>query len=141
MNAARPLIVRVLKLGTLFSIISALVAGFYFGPPSAISSLVGSALAAANFALLAQLVAALLDDKNPTKSRAALFLSVKFAALVTIIGLLIRYEIVRGGALMAGVSALIAAIVVVGLFQPPNVDPSLTASESTAAEPDSEVKS
>ena len=42
---------------------------------------------------------------------------------LTIIGLLIRYEIVRGGALMAGVSALIAAIVAVGLFQPPDVDP------------------
>jgi hypothetical protein len=138
MNAARPLITRVLKLGIVFSLLCSLVMGVYYGPHSAVSSLVGSVLAAANFALLAQLVAALLDEGNRTKSRAALFLSIKFIALVTIIGLLIRYEIVRGGALMAGVSALVAAIVVVGLFQPPDVDPTSASSGTSGATPTTE---
>lgn len=122
-TSARPLIARVLKLGTVFSLVCAAITGYLHGIPSALSSLVGSGLAAANFALLAQLVSALLDDRNPTKTRAGLFLSVKFLALVTVIGLLIRFELVRGGALMAGVSALVGAIVVVGLFQPSDETP------------------
>jgi ABC-type dipeptide/oligopeptide/nickel transport system permease subunit len=115
---AQTLIQRVLIASVVFGAIAAALMGYYYGPRSAISSLVGSVIAVANFALLAKLATAMLDENNPQRKRAGIWLGVKFVALVTIVGVLVINHIVRGGAFMAGVSAVVAAIALVGLCNP-----------------------
>ncbi len=113
---ANNLVQRVLIASAVLGAISAALMGWYYGMLSAVSSLVGTVLGAVNFALLAKLAVTMLDDNNPNRRRAGIFLGVKFVALVTIVGVLVVNNIVRGGAFMAGVSAVVAAITLVGLF-------------------------
>jgi hypothetical protein len=113
---AQSLIQRVVIASAVLGAISAALMGWYYGALSAISSLVGTVIGAANFALLARLATTMLDENAPGRRRAGIFLGVKFIALVTIVGVLVINNIVRGGAFMAGASAVVAAITVVGLF-------------------------
>jgi hypothetical protein len=73
-----------------------------------------------------QLATTLLDDTNPSRGRAGVLLGVKFIGLATVVGVLVVNNYVRGGAFMAGVSAVVAAITLVGLFNstsPDTTDP------------------
>jgi hypothetical protein len=105
----------VIASGALGALVAALL-WLYYDWQAAVSSAVGTALGAANFALLARLAVTMLDDSNPHRRRAGILLGVKFVALVTIVGVLIVHHLVRGGALMAGISAVVAAITIVALF-------------------------
>ncbi len=120
---ANNLVQRVVLVSAAVGALSAGLMGFYYGWQSAVSSAVGTVLAAANFVLLAKLAVTMLDDNHPGRKRAGVFLGVKFIALVTIVGVLVINNIVRGGAFMAGVSAVVAAITLVGLFYGTSTDP------------------
>ncbi|MDP3275841.1 MAG: ATP synthase subunit I [Deltaproteobacteria bacterium] len=118
-----PLIVRVLAVSAILGAISALTSGVYFGLPAAVSSLVGTATGAANFALLARFAGDLLNETAPNKTRSALLLGLKFIALVALVGVLLVGGHVRGGPFMAGLSTVMLAIVGVGLFNPDDSAP------------------
>ncbi|MBL8681015.1 MAG: hypothetical protein JNK05_17670 [Myxococcales bacterium] len=120
---ANNLVQRVVLTSAALGVLSAALMGFYYGWMSALSSGVGTVLAVANFALLAKLAVTMLDENNPGRKRAGVFLGIKFIALVTIVGVLVINNIVRGGAFMAGVSAVVAAITLVGLFNGTSTDP------------------
>lgn len=117
------LVQKVVLTSAALGVLSAALMGFYFGWMSAVSSAVGTVLAVANFALLAKLAVTMLDENNPGRKRAGVFLGIKFIALVTIVGVLVVNNIVRGGAFMAGVSSVVAAITLVGLFNTTPQDP------------------
>jgi hypothetical protein len=134
---ANTLIQRVLIASAVLGAIAATLRGFYYGALSAISSIVGSVIGVANFALLAKLATTMLDENNPKRKRAGVWLGVKFVALVTIVGVLVINNIVRGGSFMAGVSAVVAAITLVGLFNStaPDSTDSPKDNTSSGAEP------
>lgn len=133
MMNANTLIQRVLIASAVLGAISAALMGLYYGPLSAVSSLVGSAIGVANFALLAKLATTMLDENNPNRRRAGVLLGVKFIALVTIVGVLVINNIVRGGAFMAGVSSVVAAITLVGLFIGTSADTTDSSKDNTSS--------
>jgi hypothetical protein len=118
----RPLVRRVLIASAVLGAASAVVVGLQFGVRSALSSLVGSAIGVANFALLARLMATVIDDANPSRGRAGALIGLKFIGLVTLVGVLVINGYVRGGSFMAGVSAVVLAITLAGLFPPPDAN-------------------
>lgn len=131
------LVKRVIIASAVLGAVAAAIAGLYYGPMSAISSVVGTILVATNFVLLARLAVTLLDDQHPNRRRAAVFLGVKFVALISIIGVLLINGIVRGGGFTAGFSAVVAAITLVGVFYPPIEDTNDSNNDSTTQNPPS----
>jgi hypothetical protein len=119
----RPLVRRVLIASAVLGAASAAVVGWQYGPRSALSSAVGSVIGVANFALLARLMATVLDEANPSRARAGAMLGFKFVGLVTLVGVLVVNGYVRGGSFMAGVSAVVLAITLAGLTAPADTDP------------------
>ncbi len=105
---------------TLAGVLGALCAGACatkYGFESGLSAAVGALIGMANIYALTKLVTVLLDAgvEGKRRTRAAVLLGAKFLALITIIGVLIVNQWVRGGALMAGLSMVALAIVIGGL--------------------------
>ena len=118
----RPLVRGVLIASAALGAATAAVVGWWYGPMSAFSSAVGSIIGVANFALLARLMATVLDEANPSRSRAGAMLGLKFVGLVTLVGVLVVNGYVRGGSFMAGVSAVVLAMILAGLAAPADPD-------------------
>ena len=118
MNPPGRLIQRIALISAVLGTLGAVAVGVYVSPKSGISSAVGTLVGVLNLWVLARLVVGMLDDKrtNGRRARAAILLSVKGVALVTVVGILVVRHIVNGGAFMAGMSIVAASIVVGGLF-------------------------
>ncbi len=96
---------------------SAVVMERQFGATGAVSSVVGTAVGLLNLWALARVVTRLLDPRvTAGKGTATALLLAKTAALFLGVGLLISRSWVHGGSFMAGITAVVVAIAVGGLW-------------------------
>jgi hypothetical protein len=117
-NPAR-LIQTILVIAAVLGAIGAVIMGALFGVRVGFSSAIGTAIGMANLWALARLVVITLDAKSSSvrRGRAAIFLGLKFIALVSLVGFLVIQGYVHGGALMAGISVVALSIVVGALLR------------------------
>jgi hypothetical protein len=113
MSSANRLVQRVATSSAVLGAAASIALGVMYGPRSALSSAVGSALGVLNLWVLARLVSLILDENVAPRrrTRAAILLGAKALALITAVGFLIIGEWVRGGSLMAGLSVVAVSIV------------------------------